>query len=88
MYELPTQLSRTVTNSAVANRQVGEFPKLTLQNAMPRDKGCEQALCADMNGLSLHAAVRCGAEHRQALEQLCRYITRPAMVARGDSGLT
>ena len=88
MYELPTQLSRTVTNSAGANRQVGEFPKLTLQNAMPRDKGCEQALCALMNGFSLHAAVHCGGEDRQALEQLCRYIARPAMAARGDSGLT
>ena len=27
----------------------------------------------------LHAAVRCGADDRQALEQLCRYITRPAL---------
>jgi Putative transposase len=29
--------------------------------------------------LSLHAAVRCGADDRQALEQLCCYITRPAL---------
>ena len=27
---------------------------------------------------SLHDAVRCGTDNRQALEQLCRYITRPA----------
>ena len=52
---------------------------LTLQGAMPRDAGFEQALCANMNGFSLHAAVRCGADERQALEQLCRYITRPAL---------
>ena len=32
-----------------------------------------------MQGFSLHAAVRCGADDRQALEQLCRYITRPAL---------
>ena len=32
-----------------------------------------------MNGFSLHAAVRCGADDRQALEQLCRTITRPAL---------
>jgi len=32
-----------------------------------------------MNGFSLHAAVRCGADGRKALEQLCRYITRPAL---------
>ncbi len=38
-----------------------------------------QALCADEQGFSLHAAVRCGADERQRLEQLCRYITRPAL---------
>jgi hypothetical protein len=51
---------------------------LTVQNAMPRDANIEQALCADRNGLSLHAAVRCEAGDRRGLEQLCRYITRPA----------
>ena len=52
---------------------------LTLQGAMPRDAGFEQALCANLSGFSLHAAVRCAADDRQALEQLCRYITRPAL---------
>jgi hypothetical protein len=52
---------------------------LTGQNAMPRYADIEQALCADMNGFSLHAAVRCEAGNRQGLEQLCRYITRPAL---------
>ena len=46
---------------------------------MPREKDFKQALCADSNGFSLHAAVRCTADDRQALEQLCRYITRPAL---------
>ena len=32
-----------------------------------------------MQGFSLHAAVRCAADERKALEQLCRYITRPAL---------
>lgn len=36
-------------------------------------------LCGDIGGFSLHTAVRCGADERQALEQLCRYITRPAL---------
>jgi hypothetical protein len=31
------------------------------------------------HGFSLHASVRCGADDRQALEQLCRYIRRPAL---------
>jgi hypothetical protein len=52
---------------------------LTLQGAMPRETHFKQTLCADINGFSLHAAVRCGADDRQALEQLCRYITRPAL---------
>ena len=46
---------------------------------MPREKGFKQMLCADIDGFSLHAAVRCAADDRQALEQLCRYITRPAL---------
>ena len=52
---------------------------LTVQGAMPRDADFKQHLCADIDGFSLHAAVRCGADDRQALEQLCRYITRPAL---------
>ena len=52
---------------------------LTLQGAMPRESDFNQTLCADNNGFSLHAAVRCAADDRQALEQLCRYITCPAL---------
>jgi len=32
-----------------------------------------------MQGFSLHAAVRCGANDRQTLEQLCHHITGPAL---------
>ena len=52
---------------------------LTLQGATPRQMDFKQTLCADINGFRLHAAVRCGANDRQELEQLCRYITRPAL---------
>jgi len=52
---------------------------LTMQGAMPRESDFNQPPCADNNGFSLHAAVRCGANDRQALEQLCRWITRPAL---------
>ena len=52
---------------------------LTVQGIMPREKDFKQTLCADIDGFSLHAAVRCDADDRQALEQLCRYITRPAL---------
>ena len=37
-------------------------------------------LCANAHGFSLHAGVRCEADDRQGIEQLARYITRPAAV--------
>ena len=37
-----------------------------------------------MNGFSLHAAVGHGADERQLLEQLCRYIARLALIAGDD----
>ena len=50
--------------------------------ARPGSEGeakARQPLCADIDGFSLHAAVRCDARDRKRLEQLCRYITRPAL---------
>ena len=52
---------------------------LTVQGAMPRQTEFKQTLCADIDGFSLHSAVRCGADEREALERLCRCITRPAL---------
>ena len=46
---------------------------------MPRETTSRQPLCADIDGFSLHAAVRVEALDRKRLEQLCRYITRPAL---------
>ena len=37
------------------------------------------ALCVNAMGFSLHAGVHCEADDRQGIEQLCRYITRPAI---------
>jgi hypothetical protein len=51
---------------------------LTLRGAMPRETTAHQPLCADIDGFSLHAAVRVEANDRKRLEQLCRHITRPA----------
>ena len=59
---------------------------LTLQGTMPRNADFKQTLCADMQGFSLHAVVRCKADERQALEQLCRYVTRPPCRPRPASG--
>ncbi|MDP1900728.1 MAG: transposase [Rubrivivax sp.] len=52
---------------------------LTVQGTMPREAHFHQNLCADMQDFSLHAAVRCAADERKSLEQLCRYIARPAL---------
>ncbi|MDP1962498.1 MAG: transposase, partial [Reyranella sp.] len=52
---------------------------LTLRGAMPREAAPRQPLCADIDGFSLLAAVRVEANDRNRLEQLCRYITRPAL---------
>ena len=46
---------------------------LTLRGAMAREH-----LCSDVDGFSLHAAVRAEAHERKRLE-LCRYITRPEL---------
>jgi hypothetical protein len=50
---------------------------LTLRGAMPREATARQPLCADIDGFSLHAAVRIEAHDHKRLEQLCRYIARP-----------
>ena len=52
---------------------------LTVQGSMPKDADFKQPFCADIDGFSLHAAMCCGTDDRQALEQLCRYIPRPAL---------
>lgn len=46
---------------------------------MPLDADFKKTLCADIDGFSLHAAVRCSADDRHGQEQLCRCITRPAL---------
>ena len=51
---------------------------LTLQGGMLREATAREPLCADIDCFSLHAAVRCEAHNRKRLEQLCRYVTRPA----------
>lgn len=55
---------------------------LTLQtvpsSAAPNTPNTTQR-CANEQGFSLHAEVRCAMNQRNKLEQLCRYITRPAI---------
>lgn len=51
----------------------------TLLGAMPREDWARQPLCADIDGLSPHVAVRVEEKDGKQLEQLCGYITRPAL---------
>ena len=46
---------------------------------MPREVTARQALCAEVDGFSLHAAVRIEAHERKRLKRLCRSITWPAL---------
>ena len=58
---------------------------LSLQYAARRAAPLTQALCANAHGFSLHAGVRCDADQRRELEQLARYVTRPAAVYDGPT---
>ena len=76
----------TPLQAAAANYRIAQGPRagqkvLSLQFAPRRAArgGESSALCANAHGFSLHAGVRCAAGDRQGLEQLCRYITRPAI---------
>jgi len=51
----------------------------SLQGALQQAARLNLPLCVTAQGFSLHAAVRCGSDNRQVVEQLCRYITRPAL---------
>jgi hypothetical protein len=52
---------------------------LSLQSVPSTDRPSAPELCTKLHGVSLHAAVRWGADQRKELEHLCRYITRPAI---------
>jgi hypothetical protein len=52
---------------------------LTLQSLPSPDKPSTPDVCAKLLSFTLHAAVRWRADQRTELEQLCRYITRPAI---------
>ena len=56
-------------SSARSRRRLRAYRKLVLklQGEMSRETDFKHALCADINGLCLHAEVRCKAKDRQAL---------------------
>jgi hypothetical protein len=52
---------------------------LSLQSLPSQAMPSTPELRVNAHGFSLHAAVRWRADQRKELEQLCRYITRPAI---------
>lgn len=52
---------------------------LKFGGAMPSEAAARQPLCADIDGFSLHTAVRVEAPDSRRLKQPCRCITRPAL---------
>ena len=54
---------------------------LTLYSVPPLDETSNNPLLARVAGFSLHAAIVCEAYQRDRLERLCRYITRPPVLA-------
>src|SRR5215813_13046847 len=52
---------------------------LSLQSQPSRDRPSDPELRVNAHGFSLHAGLRWRADQRLELEQLCRYITRPAI---------
>ncbi|MGL6111991.1 MAG: transposase zinc-binding domain-containing protein [Rubrivivax sp.] len=66
LHKVITRLMKLLTRRGVLIEEQGQTYSagqkvLTLQGAMPRQTDFNQTLCADIDGFSLHAAVRCGA---------------------------
>ena len=81
----PTGQSEPVQAAAAgASTAVVVAPVATLSTTSAHVGAAVCRDATDMNGFSLHAAVRRVAEKRQVREQLCRYIARPALIAGVD----
>ena len=52
---------------------------LSVQSLPSQVRPCAPELRVNAHGFGLHAAVRWRADQRTVLEQLCRYIIRPAI---------
>ena len=84
MAENDADSAMTPLQSAACTYRIALGPRagqkvLTLQTVPSSDAQDTQQRCANEQGFSLHADVRCAMNQRNKLEQLCRYITRPAI---------
>jgi hypothetical protein len=84
MAETDTDTAMAPLQSAACTYRIALGPRagqkvLTLQSVPSHERKPTQQRCANEQGFSLHAEVRCAMNQRHKLEQLCRYITRPAI---------
>ncbi len=84
MAENDADTAMTPLQSAACTYRIALGPRagqkvLTLQSVPSFDAQDTQQRCANEQGFSLHADVRCAMNQRDKLEQLCRYIARPAI---------
>jgi ribosomal protein S27E len=84
MAETQTDAAMAPLQSAACTYRIALGPRagqkvLTLRSVPGFDAPPTQQRCANAQGFSLHAEVRCAMNQRHKLEQLCRYITRPAI---------
>jgi hypothetical protein len=63
---------------ALGPRAGQKVVRLSSATALPLPPGTPTR-CVELEGFSLHADTRCAIHQRHQLEQLCRYITRPAI---------
>lgn len=78
--------SRTLNTAPLwpSARLPAPMPPASIEFACERSHRRAVFLCADTQGFRPHAAVFRDADDSEALEQLCRHITRPALAnARG-----
>ena len=82
--ETDTHTTMAPLQSAACTYRIALGPRagqkvLSLQSIPRVDAQHTKQRCVSVQGFSLHAEVRCAMNQRQKLEQLCRYITHPAI---------
>ena len=82
--ETDSSTAMTPLQSAACTYRIAFGPRagqkvLSLQSIPSAETQHTKQRCANEQGFSLHAEVRCAMNQRKKLEQLCRYITRPAI---------
>jgi hypothetical protein len=63
-------------------RSVRRWQGANPEECNPGEFSLRQALCADIDGCTLHTKMRCESHDRKRLEYVGRYITRPVLLKK------